>query len=124
MPQLLSLVVDDEPSVRAYVATLLRRDGFRVLEAENGAEALALLRGLAPKITLLVSDICMPTMDGVALARAVRKEFPAIPILLMTGYAETPPTEFRLIEKPFTATAFLNNIRSALRDETRTASSD
>jgi CheY-like chemotaxis protein len=77
--QLISLVVDDEAAVRSLVTSTLTRDGFRTLEAEDGIEALSLVRGLGNRISIIVSDIRMPKMDGHAFAKAVRSEFPSIP---------------------------------------------
>lgn len=98
----LALVVDDEAGVRAFVAAVLRRCGYETVEADDGSEALDLVRALSASIALIVSDIRMPRMNGGVLARSVRKEYPAIPVLLMSGFAETPPPGFAFIAKPFT----------------------
>jgi DNA-binding NtrC family response regulator len=124
MRKLFAVVVDDEPIIRSYVATLLRRDGFSVLEADSGLEALVFLHGLNSRATLLVSDIVMPRMGGLALAKTVREEFPAISILLMSGYVDTPPADFDFISKPFTAAAFSAAVQRTLSEQTRTARSD
>jgi CheY-like chemotaxis protein len=58
------LVVDDEPSVRNFIRAVLRSDGFQTIEAENGVQALELMRKLGTGVDLLVSDIQMPKMDG------------------------------------------------------------
>jgi CheY-like chemotaxis protein len=57
MPGKISLVVDDEPSVRTFITAVLRRDGFQTIEAENGVQALELMRKTEPAVDLLVSDI-------------------------------------------------------------------
>ncbi|MES2337461.1 MAG: response regulator [Pseudomonadota bacterium] len=81
------LLVEDEDMVRAVAERALTRQGYTVRTAENGEVALEMLAdGQAPD--LLISDVVMPTMDGPTMARAVRKRFPAIPILFMSGYAE------------------------------------
>jgi len=112
--QLVSLVVDDEPDLRSVVARILRRDGFHILEAENGEEALALIRNLGARITVVVSDIRMPLMDGCDLAKAIREEFPLIPVLLMSGYADTGPVGCPFIAKPFRAEELLAKLRDVL----------
>jgi CheY-like chemotaxis protein len=114
MAQLISLVVDDDPDLRSVVARILRRDGFSTLEAENGEEALALVRSLGAKIAVVVSDIAMPVMDGCELANAVRAEFPGVPILLMSAYPDKRPAGCPFIVKPFTAQQLLVALRDAL----------
>jgi two-component system, cell cycle response regulator CpdR len=81
----ISLVVDDEPSVRNFIMAVLQSDGFQSIEAENGAQALELLRKPGTDVDLVVTDIKMPLMDGMTLACSVRAEFPAIPIILVSG---------------------------------------
>jgi CheY-like chemotaxis protein len=82
------LVVDDEEGVRALVARGISLDGHAVETAGDGAEALEALQGADGAFDLLLTDIRMPIMDGVALALAAKRDFPALTILLMTGYAE------------------------------------
>jgi two-component system cell cycle response regulator CpdR len=74
------LVVDDEESLRALVARGLGMDGHDCLMAGDGAE-----KG---RFDLLLTDIRMPLMDGIALALAAKQQFPDLTIMLMTGYAE------------------------------------
>ena len=79
------LVVDDEESVRSLVKIMGTHLGFVVAESVNGAEALARLREQPGEIDLLLTDVNMPVMDGLALVRAV-KELPAPPaVIVMTG---------------------------------------
>ncbi|MFH5925208.1 ATP-binding protein [Roseomonas xinghualingensis] len=81
------LLVDDEAPLRRLAAVALERAGHRVTQAEDGDSALELIEGgLEPGV--LVSDISMPGMDGVALARAARQHRPSLPVVLMSGYAE------------------------------------
>ena len=81
------LLVEDEAMVRAVAERALARQGYTVLTAENGEAALELMQGVDPP-TLVVTDVMMPVMDGPALARALRRRHPALPILFMSGYAE------------------------------------
>ncbi len=79
------LVVDDEPAVRGFLGHSLRAAKFEVVEATNGSEALAILKGSRPDIALL--DIRMPGMDGLELLKEIRKS-PAtrgLPVIFLTG---------------------------------------
>ncbi len=82
------LVVDDEESLRALVARGLGMEGHVCLTAADGAEALDILIAEGGRFDLLLTDIRMPLMDGIALALAAKQAFPDLPIMLMTGYAE------------------------------------
>jgi len=86
MPRI--LVTDDDDAVRAPLVRVLQIDGHSVMEARDGAEALEILTAADAAFDMLVSDIRMPIMDGIALALAVAGQKPGFPILLMTGYAE------------------------------------
>jgi two-component system, cell cycle sensor histidine kinase and response regulator CckA len=83
------LLVEDEPSVRALARRVLREQGYSVLEAANGDEALQLARqhvGLV--IDLLLTDVVMPQMSGIALANQLKDMYPAIKILFTSGYTD------------------------------------
>ncbi|WNJ91166.1 response regulator [Bosea sp. 685] len=82
------LVVDDEEPLRTLVARGLTMDGHTCLMAADGAEALDILIAEKGRFDLLLTDIRMPLMDGIALALAAKQEFPELTIMLMTGYAE------------------------------------
>ena len=110
MGQRVSLVVDDEPAVRKYVAAILRQEHFQTVEAEDGAQGLQIVRDLGDDVVLIVSDIQMPNAGGVAFARAVKAAFPAVPIILISGSAESDP-EFSFIRKPFPPGALRNAVR-------------
>ena len=80
------LVVEDEVLVRMLIAGDLRNAGYTVIEASTAREALELLRQMGKDVRLIFSDVRMPgTMDGTAMARSVRSEFPAIKIMLTSG---------------------------------------
>jgi len=82
------LIAEDDEPVRAFVRRALMIDGHEVMEAEDGAEALAILEQRQGAFDLLLTDIRMPLMDGIALALAAAPQFPNLVILLMTGYAD------------------------------------
>ncbi|MCO5090778.1 response regulator [Bosea sp. (in: a-proteobacteria)] len=82
------LVVDDEEPLRTLVARGLTLDGHSCLTAADGAEALDILVAEQGRFDLLLTDIRMPLMDGIALALAAKQQFPELTIMLMTGYAE------------------------------------
>ncbi|MEY2928146.1 MAG: hypothetical protein RL367_2623 [Pseudomonadota bacterium] len=81
------LLVEDEDMVRAVAQRALTRNGYTVVTAANGEEALEILAG-RDDIDLLVSDVVMPVMDGPTMVRRVRAERPDLPVLFMSGYAE------------------------------------
>jgi len=82
------LIADDEDPVRSLIARALQMDGHTTTTAQDGAEALEILSREAGAFDLLLTDIKMPIMDGIALALAVAREFPTLTILLMTGFAD------------------------------------
>jgi two-component system cell cycle sensor histidine kinase/response regulator CckA len=105
-----SLVVDDDPSVRQYVSRVLQRENFRTLEAENGADALQIVQDLEGSVDLIVSDIQMPNGDGLSLAKAVKKWFPSVPVILVSGNAK-PDFAFEFVRKPFLPATLMNVVR-------------
>jgi CheY-like chemotaxis protein len=82
------LVTDDEDSMRTLVARAVAMDGHEVLTACDGGEALDIIAAEHGRFDLLLTDIKMPVMDGIALALATARDYPALTILLMTGYAD------------------------------------
>ncbi|HET7679703.1 MAG TPA: response regulator [Xanthobacteraceae bacterium] len=86
MPRIL-IAEDDEP-VRALVARALLENGHDVVTAADGGAALEVLARAHGRFDLLLADIKMPVMDGIALALATARDHPDVTILLMTGYAD------------------------------------
>jgi two-component system cell cycle sensor histidine kinase/response regulator CckA len=113
------LLVEDEDMVRAVAERALVRHGYTVLTAAHGEEAMAIL-GTGTKIDLIVSDVVMPTMDGPTLGRAARAEFPDLPILFMSGYAEEQLRKtidldrMGFIPKPFSVKALAEAVQATL----------
>jgi PAS domain S-box-containing protein len=102
-PTLKILAVDDDALVLMNTTAMLEELGHTVAEAYSGKDALDILRRDS-SIELLITDQAMPQMTGVELAEVVRREFPGLPIVLATGYAELPPgPDLRLVKlaKPF-----------------------
>jgi two-component system, response regulator PdtaR len=110
------LVVEDEVLVRMVIADNLRNAGYKVIEASNAHEALDLLRN-SVDVRLILSDVLMPgTMDGVALARTVRSEFPLIKIVLTSGNLTRPNwAEYdAFFPKPYDAAQIIKHIKTLL----------
>jgi two-component system cell cycle response regulator CpdR len=82
------LLVDDEEPIRAFLKRGLEVDGHEVTVAVDGADGLDRLSEAGGAFDLLLSDIRMPMMDGIALAMAAKSAHPALRILLMTGFAD------------------------------------
>jgi response regulator RpfG family c-di-GMP phosphodiesterase len=80
------LVVDDEPRLRQVILHLMRNDGFRCFEAGDGADALTVLEHTP--VTLVLSDIRMPKMDGIELLRQVRARYPETAVMMLTAVAD------------------------------------
>lgn len=116
------LLVEDESSVRKVTACTLREQGYTVLEAGNGEEALLLARGLAgEKIHLLLTDVVMPQMGGRVLAERLRGEHPDTKVLFFSGYPGegivhhgvlAPGAAF--LQKPFTPAGLAWKVREVL----------
>ncbi|MGB7431973.1 MAG: response regulator [Ahrensia sp.] len=82
------LVVDDDDSVRGFTARALTLDGHFVDQASDGDEALERIEARGGDYDLVLSDIRMPAMDGITMAKQAVKDYPDLKILLMTGFAE------------------------------------
>jgi CheY-like chemotaxis protein len=113
------LIVDDEDSMRMLVARAIAMDGHDIATAQDGAEALEILSGEGGRFDLLLTDIQMPVMDGIALALASARDFPDLTILLMTGFADQRERASGLnaiahdvVTKPFSVA----DIRTAVAD--------
>src|ERR1700747_2263132 len=113
------LIADDEDSMRVLVARAVAMDGQETVTAQDGAEALDILSREDGAFDLLLSDIQMPVMDGIALALSAARDFPQVTILLMTGFADQRERASNLnaiahdvITKPFSVA----EIRAAVAD--------
>jgi len=113
------LVVEDEPAVRQTTARILRRNGYTVLEAASGAEALTLAAG--HHFDLLLTDMVMPQVSGPELAQRINEMYPGAPVLFMSGYSQDVlgprgalDEDAPLIQKPFAAQELLKTVRAQL----------
>ncbi len=108
--------------MRSLVARAVAMDGHDIVTAQDGAEALEILVREQGRFDLLLTDIRMPVMDGIALALAVTRDFPGLMILLMTGFADQRERASGLnaivhdvITKPFSAANIRAAVAAALR---------
>ena len=115
------LLVEDNDQVRDFACHLLEDLGYRVVAAACGEEALAMIDGAA--IDLVFSDVVMPGMSGVELARAVTDKAPDLPILLASGYSEEIVSgvadDYAFLRKPYDAASLGAALATALRDKTQ-----
>jgi signal transduction histidine kinase len=109
------LLVEDNPELGAVTAELLRSHGVSVQRADNAADALRLL-ALRPFVDVVLSDVVMPgEMDGLALARWIRREHPALPVVLVSGFhTAASASEFRVLSKPCPPQELLQALRDAI----------
>src|SRR5712691_1642796 len=115
------LIAEDEEPLRALIKRALAEEGHFVVATADGSEALDSLQSEGGDFDLLLADIKMPVMDGIALALAVARDFPKLPILLMTGYADQRERASGLdalihdvIAKPFTLLEIQYAVSAAL----------
>jgi len=115
------LIAEDEETLRDLVARAFAEQGDHVIATADGTEALEALQTSDGAFDLLLADIKMPRMDGIALALAVARDFPKIPILLMTGYADQRERAAGLeslicgvVAKPFNVAEIRSAVASAI----------
>jgi two-component system cell cycle sensor histidine kinase/response regulator CckA len=121
------LLVEDEDMVRAVAERALARAGYTVVTASQGEEGLERFAGME-KVDLVVSDVVMPTMDGPAMVREMRKKRPALPVLFMSGYAEEQLRQsiniddVAFLPKPFSVAQLAEAVSAALDNAAHRAS--
>ena len=113
------LVAEDDAAIRDLVVRALNEDGHELIEAADGVAALDALNRKIGEFDLLLTDVKMPVMDGIALALAAARDFPDLTILLMTGFADQRERASGLnaivhdvVTKPFSVA----DIRTAVAD--------
>jgi CheY-like chemotaxis protein len=112
------LLVEDEPTVRRAIATVLRKYGYKVLESGNPAKALEIC-ATSEHVDLLVTDMMMPGMSGRELAGQVAQLRPSLPVLYTSGHTEPRSPSGKktrhFLPKPFTTEALARKVREALK---------
>jgi len=118
------LLVEDEPNLRRLAQQYLEKQGYRILEAEDGAAALQIVDGHQGKIDLLLTDVVMPGMNGRELAAQITAQRPEIRVLYMSGYTENAighdgqlETGINLLQKPFSLPTLKERVRELLDSE-------
>jgi len=118
------LLVEDEESVRLVLRKALERQGYHVIEAHNGREALERLDG-GESIALMITDVVMPEVGGFELANQVAREHPEIKVVFMSGYTQSdggidgqrildPGTHF--LRKPFSTELLARKVREIIAE--------
>jgi two-component system cell cycle sensor histidine kinase/response regulator CckA len=110
------LLVEDEPAVRQLFAQALSRAGYRVLEACNGQEALTVFEQHGDSIDLLLTDVRMPYMGGLELAKHLRSRRVGLKLIWISGYAGSTDTDLGtdFLAKPFSRDDLLKKVREVL----------
>jgi two-component system, cell cycle sensor histidine kinase and response regulator CckA len=115
------LVVDDEPSLLQLVIMILKQNGHTVLSASSGVEALMLYSSYRSEVHLVLTDVQMPGMDGIELARRLRALNPSVKIVLMSGFVPDDielPKDLQLLSKPFPPNLLVAVVDQTLAAET------
>ncbi|KTF33715.1 response regulator [Xanthomonas vesicatoria] len=114
------MLVEDDDAIRAMTADILCDEGYQVVVSADAEQAMEQLTGACP-FDLLLSDICLPGMNGRDLADNARRLYPALPIIFMTGYAGASAkradfldTGMRLLTKPFSLRDLLGIVQTVL----------
>jgi CheY-like chemotaxis protein len=112
------LIVDDQSQIRGFARQILERAGYTVREAANGRQAMD--EALSAHIDLVVTDICMPDMDGIELIRKLKSSYPQMGIIAISGAFQGRFLKVAdllgvkaVLQKPFTSDALLDAVRSA-----------
>jgi two-component system cell cycle sensor histidine kinase/response regulator CckA len=115
------LVVDDEEGLRSLVCRTLKAEGYGILEASHGAEALEVLERASEPVDLVVTDVVMPGMDGRELGRRLTQRWPTIPILYISAYdvndifrRGSPRSSAPFLQKPFPAEGLITRVQELL----------
>jgi two-component system, cell cycle sensor histidine kinase and response regulator CckA len=115
------LIVEDEQTVRNLVSSMLRQQGYNVVEASDGDEALRTVEQALSTIHLLITDLVMPRLGGFELAQRLRLQWPHVKVLYMSGYSEDTllrreglPVGAHFLQKPYTPEALSCKVREIL----------
>jgi two-component system cell cycle sensor histidine kinase/response regulator CckA len=108
------LLVDDDAMLRSLLARALADEGYSVLSAENGEQALTLATTLDGQLGLVVTDIRMPVMNGLELAAQLACLHPPPPVLFISGFSNDRHVPGPVLDKPFTPSAFVQQVTRML----------
>jgi two-component system, cell cycle sensor histidine kinase and response regulator CckA len=115
------LLVEDEDSVRTLAGRILSERGYKVLQAENGLEALKIAQEFSETIDLVITDVVMPGISGVVLAARLQSMRPGIKFLYISGYTDTAivdhgilDSKVAFLQKPFTVKGFTQKVREVI----------
>jgi two-component system cell cycle sensor histidine kinase/response regulator CckA len=121
------LVVDDEEPIRAVVSRMLQAEGYEVLRARDGREALRELQDVAGAVDLVITDLVMPGMGGRVLGEELARHYPGLPLVWMSGHPqdvefprEVPGHKHPFLMKPISPEALLETVSRALQDVSKT----
>jgi len=115
------LLVEDEIPVRMVTSRALSNKGYKILEAENGEEALKMFVKEGKNVELIITDVMMPGMTGPVMVKQIRQEYPDIKVIFISGYAEDAfadtfekGEEFNFLSKPFTLEELVIKVKDVL----------
>ena len=110
------MVVDNDAALRKVIARILAKEGYTVLTADSGVEALAIARTLVGRLPLVITDLGMPEMNGIALAGHLARLNPTPQVLFMSGDTTMPHGELpgKFLCKPFALRDLINCVRRML----------
>ena len=115
------LLVEDEDAVRSFAVRALQRQGYEVIEAISGLDALDIMAKETGKIDIVVSDVMMPEMDGPTMLKEMRKTHPDLKIIFVSGYPDDAfkkslgeDEQFAFLPKPFTLPQLATKVKEEL----------
>jgi two-component system, cell cycle sensor histidine kinase and response regulator CckA len=121
MPDVTLLLVDDEPAVLNLASIFLSKAGYKVFTAPSGLEAISLFPEIRSSTEILVTDVRMPVMDGLQLARSLRESKPDLKVVFMSGYPASEDLQeeinqgsAKFLAKPFTPQSIEKEVAGAL----------
>jgi len=115
------LLAEDEPSIRSLIEAALTAEGYLVLPAKNGYEALTIFNERGAEIDLVITDMCMPYIGGAELIAALQARCPALRSLCITAYPLDAQLGVPLLQKPFSRKDLLRRVRDVLVQPTAIA---
>ena len=108
------LLADDEPAIRSLIEAALTAEGYRVLPAKNGVEALRVFEEHGSEIDMLITDMRMPYVDGTELIAALQARRSGLKCLCISGYAVQAETGMPILSKPFSRRELLQSVQRVL----------